>query len=132
MSFLCSLLHYYAILSLFTSRNSRRHFALKRIAYCYVRNNTQRYDILPSARTLIEYCDEEEKGKNLNSFIMLAVPGHFKAAVVRKYEDVDNTGTPEINCIRCVKRCTKLCTIKNLRKVLNIYLRKGRTTFSVS
>jgi hypothetical protein len=43
---------------------------------------------------------------------MLAVPGHFKAAVARKYEDVDNTGTPEINCIRSVKRCTKLCKIK--------------------
>jgi hypothetical protein len=42
---------------------------------------------------------------------MMAVPGRFKAAVARKYEDVDNTGTPEINCIRSVIRCTKLCDI---------------------
>jgi hypothetical protein len=43
---------------------------------------------------------------------MLAVPGHFKAAVARKYEDADNTGTPEINFIRSVKRCTKSGKIK--------------------
>jgi hypothetical protein len=43
---------------------------------------------------------------------MVAFLGHFKAAVARKYEDVDNTGTPEINCIRNVKRCTKLYKIK--------------------
>jgi len=43
---------------------------------------------------------------------MLTVLGRFKAAVARKYEDVDNTGTPEINCIRSVKRCTKLFKIK--------------------
>jgi len=35
----------------------------------------------------------------------LAAPGHFKADATRKYEDVDYTGTPEINCIRSVKRC---------------------------
>jgi len=40
---------------------------------------------------------------------MLAVPGHFKEAVARNYEDVYNTGIPEINCIRSVERCTKLC-----------------------
>jgi hypothetical protein len=43
---------------------------------------------------------------------MLTVPGHFKAAVPRKFEDVDNTGTPEINCTRSVKRCTRLRKIE--------------------
>jgi hypothetical protein len=43
---------------------------------------------------------------------MCAVPRHFKAAMARKYEDVDDTGTPEINGIRSVERCTKLCKIK--------------------
>lgn len=38
-------------------------------------------------------------------FYTSAAPGYFKAAVARKYEDVDYTGTPEINCIRSVKRC---------------------------
>jgi hypothetical protein len=41
----------------------------------------------------------------------MSVPGLFKAAVARKYEDADNTGTPEINCKRSVMRCTKLCDI---------------------
>jgi hypothetical protein len=62
---------------------------------------------------------------------MLAATGHFKAAVARKYEDVDNTGTPEINCIRSVKRCTELCKIKPPEGTKYLFTQRKNGVFSI-